>query len=62
MAEPRMTNASDAEACPPCPDCQNTRTTVTVESARGVYCRCPACGNMWHSDGPPRDLSTAELA
>lgn len=57
-----MSAKDQLPACPPCPECgEAIQVQVTLASARGWYCRCAVCGNMWHhdkryqdSDGPDR--------
>ena len=34
-----------------CPMCRNRPVECTVASLSGAYCRCPACGHMWHHEG-----------
>lgn len=39
---------------PPCPKCGETaKVAYTVETLIGSYCRCRACGNVWHFNAQP---------
>ena len=53
-------SAVDAEArCYRCPDCGSTNVSSTVKTVYSTYCRCGACGSIWHEDrqDPPSDKS-----
>jgi hypothetical protein len=48
-----------AELCFICPECRSLDVHVTVPSQVGAYCRCDACGHIWHDDQtlPARGVS-----
>jgi len=37
--------------CPPCAKCgEKADVSYTIKSEIGSYCRCAACGHVWHVD------------
>jgi hypothetical protein len=40
----------DGKTGAPCPECNSQATTYTLTTATGAYCRCDACGNVWHHE------------
>lgn len=53
MGQPLRRTNSEPESCSECPECRSSQTIVTLMSAQGAYCRCDACGYIWHQDSPP---------
>jgi hypothetical protein len=35
----------------PCPACAAVPVTCMLPTRSGAYCRCNACGKMWHAEG-----------
>ena len=33
-----------------CPDCGGGSVAPTLSTLAGAYCRCVACGHLWHVD------------
>jgi hypothetical protein len=36
--------------CERCPDCDSPDVEATVKTVRSSYCRCRACGSVWHEE------------
>src|SRR4029453_15078993 len=32
------------------PRCHSAKTAITLKTAYGRYCRCSACGHVWHAE------------
>ena len=50
MGQPQPAREVRPDTCDVCPECHSVHTTVTIASAKGVYCRCSDCGHVWHQD------------